>query len=75
MELGHVEGLVDVPGDGFDLRAQLLLDSVEGESVIVGDQVDGDTKVAEPGNEIWAWEFTYENEQNNFKFSLTNVSK
>ena len=46
MELGHVEGLVDVPGDRFDLRAQLLLDSVEGESVIVGDQVDGDSQVA-----------------------------
>ena len=52
MELGHVEGLVDIPGDGFDLRAQLLLDSVEGESVIVGDQVDGDTKVAEPGENM-----------------------
>ena len=52
MELGHVEGLVDIPGDGFDLCAQLLLDSVEGESVIVGDQVDGDTKVAEPGDNM-----------------------
>ena len=64
MELGHVEGLIDVPGDRFDLRAQLLLDSVEGESVIVGDQVDGDTKVTEPGNEIWAWNSTHENKQN-----------
>lgn len=48
MELSHVQGLVNVPRDGPDLSAQLLLNSVEGESVVVGDQIDCNTKVAEP---------------------------
>ena len=34
--------------DGFDLGSQLLLDSVEGEPVFVGDQVDRNTQVTEP---------------------------
>ena len=45
MELGDVEALVDVPGDGLDLCAQLRLNPVERESVIVGDQVDGHSEV------------------------------
>jgi len=48
VELRHVQGFVNVPWDWSDFSAQLLLNSVEGESVVVGDQVDGDTKVAEP---------------------------
>ena len=45
MELGDVEALVDVPGDGLDLGAQLRLDPVKRESVIIGDQVDGHSEV------------------------------
>ena len=45
MELGDVEALVDVPGDGLDLSAQLRLDPVKRESVIIGDQVDGHSEV------------------------------
>lgn len=48
MELGHVKRLVNVPRDWSDLSAQLLLNSVEGEPVVVGDQVDCNTKVTEP---------------------------
>ena len=47
VELGDVEALVDVPGDGLDLCAQLLLDPVQSKSVVVGDQVDCDSKVTE----------------------------
>ena len=36
------------PWDGFDFSAQLLLNPVQSESVIVGDEVDGDTEVTEP---------------------------
>ena len=46
VELGDVEALVDVPGDGLDLCAQLRLDPVERESVIIGDQVDGHSEMA-----------------------------
>ena len=42
LELGDVERLVDHLRDGLDLGAKLLLDAVEGEPVVVGDQVDGD---------------------------------
>ncbi len=35
-------------GDGLDLGAQLLLDPVQGESIVVGDQVDRHTQVSEP---------------------------
>jgi hypothetical protein len=35
-------------GDGLDLGAELLLDPVQGESIIVGDQVDRHTQVSEP---------------------------
>ena len=47
VELGNVEALVDVPGDGLDLCAQLLLDPVKSEPVVIGDQVDRDSEVAE----------------------------
>ena len=47
MELRHVEALVDDLGDGPDLRAELLLDPVQGEAVVVGNEVDGDAHVAE----------------------------
>ena len=47
MELSDVEAFVDVPGDGLDLCAQLLLDPVQSKSVVVGDQVDCDSKVTE----------------------------
>ena len=36
------------PRDGFDLSPKLLLDSVEREPVVVGDQVDRHTEMAEP---------------------------
>ena len=36
------------PWDGFDFSAQLLFNPVQSESVIVGDEVDGDTEVTEP---------------------------
>lgn len=39
----HVQRRVDDLGDGLDLRAQLLLDAVQREPVLVRDQVDGDT--------------------------------
>jgi hypothetical protein len=35
-------------GDGLDLGAELLLDPVQGESIVVGDQVDRHTQVSEP---------------------------
>ncbi len=35
-------------GDGLDLGAKLLLDPVQGESIVVGDQVDRHTQVSEP---------------------------
>ena len=47
VELGDVEAFVDVPGDGLNLCAQLLLDPVQSKSVVIGDQVDCDSKVAE----------------------------
>ena len=42
-----VEVAVDLAGDGLDLGGELLLDLVEGEAVLVGDQVDRQTQVAE----------------------------
>uniref|UniRef100_A0A6B0UWV9 Putative secreted protein n=1 Tax=Ixodes ricinus TaxID=34613 RepID=A0A6B0UWV9_IXORI len=50
LQVCHIEVLVDDLGDGLDLCAQLLLNAVQGEAVVVGDQVDGDAQVAEaPG--------------------------
>lgn len=43
--LGHVEALVDDARDGLDLGAELLLDALQVEAVIVRDQVDGQTQV------------------------------
>ena len=48
VELGHVEALVNDLRDGLDLRAQLGLDPVQGEAVVVGDEVDGNAHVAKP---------------------------
>ena len=47
LELCDVEALVDHLGDGADLRAELVLDSVQGEAVVVRDEVEGDAEVAE----------------------------
>jgi len=46
VELCHVQRFVDVPRDWLDLSSQLLLDPVESEPVIVGNEVDGDSEVA-----------------------------
>jgi len=46
--LCHIQRFVDVPRDRFNLRAEFSLNSVEGESVVVGDQVDGNTKMPKP---------------------------
>ena len=48
MALGHVERRVNHLGDRLDLRAQLALDTVQTEAVLVRDEVDGDAEVAEP---------------------------
>lgn len=42
-----VQPLVNVARNGLDLGSQLLLDTVEIESILVRDQVDGQTKVTE----------------------------
>ena len=47
MELRDVKALVNHLGDGPDLGPELLLDPVQGEPVVVGDQVDSDTKMSE----------------------------
>ena len=55
VELCHVEALVDDFRDRPDLRAQLLLDPVKGEAILVGNQVDGHsevTKAAGPSNTV-----------------------
>lgn len=46
--LRHVQALVDVAGNGLDFCAQLLLNTFQVESVIVGNQVDGEAEVAKP---------------------------
>lgn len=46
--LRHIQALVDAAGDGLDLRAQLLLDALQVEPVVVGDQINGQTQVPEP---------------------------
>lgn len=48
MEFGHVETFVDIPWDWPDFCAKLLLNSVEGKPVVIGDQVDGNTEVSKP---------------------------
>jgi hypothetical protein len=45
--LSAVQRLFDGWGDGADFGAQLLLDAVQVEAVVVGDEVDGQTQVAE----------------------------
>jgi hypothetical protein len=44
---GDVKSGVDDRGHGLDLGAELLLDSVEVESVLVGEEVDGESEVTE----------------------------
>ena len=44
---GAVKRLLDGRGYGADLGAELLLNAVQVEAVVVGDQVDGQAQVAE----------------------------
>lgn len=44
---GHVQALVDDAWDGLDLCPQLLLDPLQVEAVVVGDEVDGEAQVSE----------------------------
>lgn len=43
----HVQALVDDARDGLDLCSQLLLDPLQVEAVVVGDEVDGEAQVSE----------------------------
>jgi len=47
LELCDVERLVNLFRNRLDLCAQFLLDAMQGESVVVRDEVDGDTQMAE----------------------------
>merc|ERR1719509_406507 len=47
VELSHVERFVDDLGDGSDLCPQLLLNPVQGETIVVGYQIDGNSQVTE----------------------------
>lgn len=47
MELGNIKGFVNVPWNRLDLSPQLLFNSVKSKSVIVGNQVDGHSKMSE----------------------------
>lgn len=47
VELRHVQALVNVSWDGLNLGSQFLFNSVKSKPVIIGDQVDRDSKVAE----------------------------
>merc|ERR1711970_685063 len=44
----HVQRFVNHLRDWLDLCAKLLFDPVQGKSVVVGDQVDGNTQVTKP---------------------------
>lgn len=48
LELRNVKALVDNLGNGFDFGAEFGFNFVQGESVVVGDQVDCHTEMAEP---------------------------
>jgi len=48
VKLRHVQRLVDVPRNGPDLCAELLLDPVQGKPVVVGDEVDRNAEVTKP---------------------------
>lgn len=48
MELCHVQALVDAAGDGLNVGHQLVLDGLQVEAVLRGDQVDGQTQVTKP---------------------------
>jgi hypothetical protein len=45
--LCDVEGGFDDFWDGLDLRSELLLDTVESKSVVIGDQIDGNAWISE----------------------------
>lgn len=45
--LGHIQMGVNCLRYGLNLCAELLLNLVEGESVLVGDEIDGNTQVTE----------------------------
>ena len=45
--LGDVEGLVNCLRDGLDVRVHLLLNALHVVSIVVCDQVDGETQVAQ----------------------------
>jgi len=47
VELSHVERFIDDLGDGSDLCPQLLLNPVQGETIVVGYQIDGNSQVTE----------------------------
>lgn len=47
VEFSNVQRFVNDLRNWLDFSAELLFNSVEREPVVVGDQVDGDTKVAE----------------------------
>lgn len=36
----HIQALVNITGDGFDFCTQLLLNTFQVESIVIGDQVD-----------------------------------
>lgn len=42
----HIQALVNVTGDGLDFCPQLLFNTFQVEPIIIGDQVDGQAKVA-----------------------------
>lgn len=42
----HVKALVNVAWYGFDFSSQLLLNTFQVESIIIGDQVDGQAKMS-----------------------------
>ena len=44
---GNIKALVDMLRDWLNLRAQLILDTVEVEPVLVSHEVDSETKVSE----------------------------
>lgn len=48
VELGHVQALIDAARDGLDVGDQLLLDGLQVEPVVRGDEVDGQAQVTEP---------------------------
>ena len=44
---GDVKGTIDMLGDGGNLRPELLFDAVKVKTILVRDQVDGETQMTE----------------------------